>query len=120
MNAAPHQWTAALAVGAVLRSGEVERGEATAWPLAGGGLAALLTKPPDVLEPAVDPHHRQFFHSVACAALVTAGWKALHEWQPQSEEGRFWRKVAMIGAGAYLCHLALDALTARSLPLVGR
>ena len=120
MNAAAHQWTAALATGVVLHSREVERGEATAWPLTGGGLAALLTKLPDVLEPAVHPHHRQFFHSVACAALVAAGWKALYEWQPQSEDGRFWRKVGMIGAGAYLCHLALDALTARSLPLVGR
>lgn len=120
MNAAAHQWTAALATGAVLHASEVQRGEATAWPLAGGALAAILTKLPDVLEPAVHPHHRQFFHSVACAALVAAGWKKLHEWQPQSDEGRFMRKVGMIGTGAYLCHLALDALTARSLPLVGR
>lgn len=120
MNAAAHQRTAALATGAVLHSREVERGEATAWPLAGGGLAALLTKLPDALEPAVHPHHRQFLNSVACAALVAAGWKVLYEWQPQSDEAQFWRKVGMTGAGAYLCHLALDALTARSLPLVGR
>lgn len=120
MSAAIHQWTAALVTGAVLRSREVDRGEATAWPLAGGGLAALLTKLPDVLEPAVHPHHRQFFHSAAFAGLVAAGWTALYEWQPQSDEGRFWRKVGMTGAGAYLCHLAVDALTARSLPLVGR
>lgn len=78
MSAAIHQWTAALATGAVLRSREVDRGEATAaWPLAGGGLAALLTKLPDVLEPAAYPHHRQFFHSVAFAAVVAAGWKAI-------------------------------------------
>lgn len=120
MNAAAHQWTAALATGAVLHSHEVERGESTAWPLAGGALAAVLTKLPDVLEPAVHPHHRQFFHSVACAALVATGWNALYQWQPQTDEGRFMRKVAMIAAGAYLCHLALDALTPRSLPLVGR
>ena len=101
MNAAAHQWTAALATGVVLHSREVERGEATAWPLAGGGLAALLTKLPDVLEPAVHPNHRQFFHSVAFAALVATGWKALHGWQPQSDDARFWRKVGMVGAGAY-------------------
>lgn len=120
MNASAHQWTTALATGAVLHSRECERGETTAWPLAGGGLAALLTKLPDILEPAVHPNHRQFFHSVAFAALVAGGWKALYDWQPQSDDGRFWRKVAMIGAGAYLCHLALDALTPRSLPLIGR
>lgn len=119
MNSATHQWTAALTTSLVLRSGEVERSETTAWPLAGGALAGILTKLPDVLEPAVHPQHRQFFHSVACAALVATGWKALHEWQPQSEEARFLRKVGMIAAGAYLCHLALDAITPRSLPLVG-
>jgi hypothetical protein len=57
---------------------------------------------------------------VAFAALVATGWKALHGWQPQSDDARFWRKVGMVGAGAYLCHLALDGLTARSLPLIGR
>ncbi len=120
MNAAAHQWTAAFTTGAVLHASEVQRGEATAWPIAGGVLAAIFAKLPDVLEPAVHPHHRQFFHSVACTALVAAGWKKLHEWQPPSDEGRFLRKIRMIGAGAYLCHLAPDALTARSLPLVGR
>lgn len=120
MNAAAHQWTAALATGVVLHSCETERGEVTAWPLAGSGLAAFLTKLPDVLEPAVHPNHRQFFHSVAVAALLAAGWKALYDWQPESRDARFWRMVGMIGAGAYLCHLGLDALTPRSLPLIGR
>jgi membrane-bound metal-dependent hydrolase YbcI (DUF457 family) len=90
------------------------------WPFAGAGLAAVLTKLPDVLEPAVTPNHRQFFHSVAFAALVAAGWKALHDWQPETDEGRFWRKVGMIAAGAHVCHLALGATTSRSLPLIGR
>ena len=45
-----HPWTAALAVGAVLRSAEVECGEVAAWPLAGGGPAALLTRLPEVIE----------------------------------------------------------------------
>ena len=63
MNAAIHQWTAAIATGAALHSREVEHGEATAWPLAGGGLAALLTKLPDLLEPAVHPHHLRDLHA---------------------------------------------------------
>ncbi len=120
MNAAAHQCTAALATGAVLHIHERDRGEATAWPLAGGGLAAVFTKLPDVLEPAVNPNHRQFFHSVAFALLVGAGWKTLYDLKPETDDGRFWRKVGMIAAGAYLCHLALDATTTRSLPLIGR
>jgi len=120
MNAAAHQWTAALATGAVLHVREREHGEATAWPLVGGGLAAIFTKLPDVLEPAVNPNHRQFFHSLAFAAAVAVGWKALYDWQPETDDARFWRKVGMIGAGAYLCHLVLDATTKRSLPLIGR
>jgi len=34
MNAATHHGTAALSVGAVLHSPDVEHGEAIAWPLA--------------------------------------------------------------------------------------
>jgi len=62
----------------------------------------------------------QFFHSLAFAAAVAVGWKALYDWQPETDDARFWRKVGMIGAGAYLCHLVLDATTKRSLPLIGR
>jgi len=51
--------------------------------------------------------------------LIVAG-KALYDWQPETDEGRFWRKAGLIGLGAYMCHLALDATTPRSLPLLGR
>lgn len=63
-----HPWTASLAVGAVLRSAEVECGEVAAGPLAGGGPAALLTRLPEAIEPidaAARPHHRQSFHRAA-------------------------------------------------------
>lgn len=119
MNAAAHQWAAALATAGVLGHTESQRGQATALPLAGAGLAAMVTRLPDILEPAVHPNHRQFFHSVAFAALVAAGWHKLYEWQPQDDAERLLRVGLMVCAGAYLCHLALDALTAKSLPLVG-
>jgi membrane-bound metal-dependent hydrolase YbcI (DUF457 family) len=120
MNAAVHYWTAALAAGMVLHADERTRGQVTPWPIAGTGLAAVATNLPDILEPAVTPHHRQFFHSLAFAGLLIAAGKALYDWQPETDEGRFWRKAGLIGLGAYLCHLALDATTPRSLPLLGR
>lgn len=120
MNAVAHRVTAAVAVGAVLRHAEQLRGESTGWPIGGAGLAALLTNLPDILEPALHPNHRQFFHSLTFAALIGAGWKSAYDWKPMTEDGRFWRRVFMIGAGAYLCHLALDATTAKSLPLLGK
>jgi membrane-bound metal-dependent hydrolase YbcI (DUF457 family) len=120
MNAAAHQWTAALTAGLVLHADERTRGQVTAWPIAGAGLAAVATNLPDILEPALNPHHRQFFHSLAFAGLLIACGKALYDWQPETDEGRFSRKAGLIGLGAYLCHLALDATTPRSLPLLGR
>ena len=120
MNAAAHQVTAAAAVGAVLHHTERLRSESTSWPIAGAGLAALLTNLPDILEPALHPNHRQFFHSLAFAALIGAGWKSVYDWKPATDDGRLWRRVIMIGAGAYLCHLALDATTVKSLPLLGK
>ena len=120
MNAAAHQWTAALATGVVLHADERTRGEATALPIVGAGFAALATNLPDILEPAVNPHHRQFFHSLVFAGLLIAGGKALYDWNPETHEGRFWRKARLIGLGAYLCHLALDATTPRSLPFLGK
>lgn len=120
MNAAAHQWTAALTAGLVLHADERTRRQVTAWPIAGAGLAAVATNLPDILEPAVNPHHRQFFHSLAFAGLLIVSGIALYDWQPETDEGRFWRKAGLIGLGAYLCHLALDATTPRSLPLLGR
>jgi len=68
METATHQCqprTAALALGVVLRSAEVECGEAAAWPLAGGGSAAPLTRLPEVIETAARRHHGQSFHRAA-------------------------------------------------------
>lgn len=120
MNAASHRWVAALTAAVALHAEERTRGQTTAWPLAGAGLATVATNLPDLIEPAVNPHHRQFFHSLAFAGMLIVGGKALYDWQPQTDDGRFWRKVGLIGLGAYLCHLALDATTPRSLPLLGR
>lgn len=89
-------------------------------PLVAGGLAALLTNLPDLIEPATNPHHRQFFHSVLFASLLVAGLKRAYDWKPEDDMQKTLRGVLLLAGGAYLVHLALDACTARSLPWIGR
>ena len=120
MNAAAHRMTAALSMGLLLHAEETKRGQVTAWPIAGAGVAALATNLPDVLEPALTPNHRQFFHSLLFAGILGYGLYRLHGWDAETPEQKFLRTVGLIAGGAYLVHLALDATTKRSLPLIGR
>jgi inner membrane protein len=80
----------------------------------------LLTKLPDLLEPATSPSHRQFFHSLVFAGLLGVGLHKLHGWQPDDDGGKFVRWLGLIAGSAYLIHLAMDFTTAKSLPLVGK
>jgi inner membrane protein len=82
------------------------------------GLAAsVLTKLPDLLEPATSPHHRQFFHSIAFAALLVATLYKLHQWDAHEPADKLWKGLGMITIAGYLTHLGLDATTTKSLPL---
>ena len=87
-------------------------------PLAAGALGAGCTNLPDILEPATSPNHRKVFHSVACAVVLIAGFKKAWDWEPDDSAGRVLRFVALAGIAGYLTHLALDATTKRSLPLI--
>lgn len=81
-----------------------------------GGCGTL----PDILEPALHPNHRQFFHSVAFAA--TLGWLLYHlyQWTPEKEAHRVLRGLSLLAGTGYAAHLLMDARTSKSLPLVGR
>lgn len=83
-------------------------------------VAVLASGLPDVLEPAHSPHHRQFCHSAAFAALVTTGMKKLYDWIPATPGETLMRDV-LLGVGfGYMAHLCTDATTAMGLPLVGK
>lgn len=120
MNAAAHQLTAGAAVGLFLAHHEQKQGQATAGPLVSATASALLTKLPDLIEPATSPNHRQFFHSLVFAGAVGLGVHHLHGWQPEDDMGKFLRWLGLVAGAAYLIHLALDFTTAKSLPLVGK
>jgi inner membrane protein len=89
-------------------------------PLLGATLSATLSTLPDLIEPAIHPHHRQFFHSLTFAALVGYGVYKAYRWEPQTPSQELLRLLAIIGGSAYLLHLIADFTTARSLPLLGR
>jgi inner membrane protein len=89
-------------------------------PLVAAGLGAGCGTLPDLLEPALHPNHRQFFHSVVFAALVGVGLYKAYNWEPQSTSESILRTIVLIGGVSYLVHLAMDSATRKSLPLMGR
>jgi len=119
-NGATHRIVAAVAVGGIVAHHEKRSGAVTCKPIISASLASLLTNLPDVIEPSLHPHHRQFFHSIAFAAALIFAGKQIYEWSPNEDWQKMLRYVLLIGGGAYLTHLVLDATTPRSIPLIGK
>ncbi len=120
MNAAAHQLTAGAAIWAYLAHSEQKMDKATIAPIAGGLVATTFTQLPDILEPATSPNHRQFFHSVLFAGLLIAVFLKLRNWKTEDEAEKLLKGVGEVAIAAYLIHLALDATTSKSLPILGK
>lgn len=120
-NAAAHTLGAAIGVGLIHMVHEQENEDSpSGMPFASAGLAACFGCVPDRLEPAIHPNHRQFFHSLAFGALLIYAGKKIYDWSPEDDLAKAARYVALVGIAAYGVHLAMDALTKKSLPLVGK
>ncbi len=119
-NAAEHTLGALAIVGLGHCALEASQGELTPAPLMSGALASLCASLPDIIEPAIHPHHRQFFHSVAFAGLLVALGIEVYRWKPEKPFEQIVRAAALIAGASYLAHLVMDARTPRSIPLVGR
>jgi len=121
MNGPTHQFTGAIAALVMTQSDTSEKSCILHHPAAAIPIGAFLGRLPDMIEPALrNPNHRQFFHSVTVLGLLATGIHKVYHWEPQEEFEKIVRGVLLIGGAAYLSHLALDALTSKSLPLVGR
>jgi hypothetical protein len=83
-----------------------------------GAAAACLPSLPDWFEPALHLNHRKFFHSAAVFVGVSYAMHRLYSWEAQSDWERLARAAGLVAGAAYLAHLARDAFTARSLPLI--
>lgn len=77
-----------------------------------GGLVGLV---PDIIEPATNPNHRSFFHSVALLFLL--GYGNLKAWQSSqlSEDQKLFVSILSV---AYGSHLIADSTTKKGLPLL--
>ena len=120
MNAADHRFAAVLSLataGATLAPRDEDRLSYAAAGCVGGACFGTL---PDLIEPASNPHHRQFFHSLVFAGVVVYCSVKLYKWEAETPEEKVLKVVGLLACGAYLVHLAMDATTSRSLPLVGR
>ena len=71
-----------------------------------GGLAA------DMIEPADNPHHRDFFHSVVCAGLTVAAMNKIDDPGLSNIAKPFMR--------GHLSHIAADAFTPMGVPFLTR
>lgn len=78
----------------------------------GGSFAGIL---PDYLEPAYDPNHRRFFHSITFQILCVAGVAGAWSRASRSDEPRI---ILTSLVYAYLSHLLADALTPKGLPRI--
>lgn len=116
-----HRTIAALTVGSAFMCQDSLEDSPPIKPLLGATLAGMLGSLPDWLEPSLNnPHHRQFFHSLAFGTAVGfAGYKAL-KWKPENALGEVTRFALLVGCGAYMSYLVADAFSPRSLPLLGK
>ncbi len=121
MNGPTHQFAGAIAALVMTQNDTSEKSCALHHPAAAIPIGAFLGRLPDMIEPALgNPNHRQFFHSLAALGLLAAGMHKIYHWEPRDEFEKIIRGSLLVGGAAYLSHLTLDALTSRSLPLVGR
>ena len=74
-----------------------------------GSVIALL---PDIIEPATNPNHRKFFHS-----LVLAGGLVAITHNSEIKQDAYTKEAIELAGYSYLSHLLLDSLTPKGLPL---
>lgn len=85
------------------------------WEVCGaaalGGFVGAL---PDLLEPANNSYHRQFFHSITLLCGFLLKEKAYDKLQLKESQ----RALCNIAVTSYASHLLVDSLTPRSLPVL--
>lgn len=77
----------------------------------GGGISGVM---PDKIEPATNPHHREFFHSALFAAGLGKGATEIDRLDLTEKQ----KAMAKSLSAGYLSHLAADSTTPKGLPLV--
>lgn len=84
----------------------------------GAALGKYAARLPDILEPALHPNHRKFFHSWLFLGAVGTGMYQLYQWNPEEGHKKVFKWGLMIAGAAYASHLLRDSLTPKGLPLI--
>ena len=118
-NGPAHRIGSVVIVGTIAAIIDNKRhGELTWRTPAAASLAWAAATLPDVLEPANHPNHRQFFHSMAFASLLSYGMIKLKEWETHDEHEQNIKDSLLITGSSYLVHLGMDSLTPKGLPII--
>lgn len=98
--------------------------------LLSSGIGLSTARIPDILEPAIHPNHRDFFHSLVFAGITGyVGFKALQDFNIRRFESKelgikqwSWNEILdiiiVIGAASILLHLFMDGFTKKGLPII--
>jgi len=120
-NAITHKAVSGIVVGVGVALWEQREKRDISWQTpTTASIAWLSGTLPDLIEPAIHPNHRQFFHSVLFGFILGTVLHKLWKWEPEEAWQKIARILAIAVAGSYLVHLAMDSLTAKSLPLIGK
>ena len=90
---------------------EINLLELVSSALVGAGAGVL----PDLIEPATNPNHRGFFHSIAISGAPLNYLRTTPVDTAQVDPQRWIKRAITIG---YLSHLGLDGTTPQGLPLL--
>ena len=98
--------------------------------LLSSGIGLSTARIPAILEPAIHPNHRAFFHSFVFGGLFcftgVYAWKDLQarRYERKAMGIQNWSKyelldiAIMISAGSILLHLIMDGITKKSIPFI--
>ena len=96
-NSADH--IAAGALAGVVMACYGQRKEEPVSPLLAIGASTVFSKLPDWIEPATNPNHRQFFHSIAFLSLLGYSLKMTYDWKPEDKGSQILRFLNICWAG---------------------
>lgn len=82
--------------------------------LGSGAVGALAAMIPDVLEPATNPNHREFFHSYTLLITTLATELNILD---KVQANYLLKLLSLAAAGGYSSHLLVDSCTPKGLPV---
>src|SRR5690606_24644986 len=114
-------WIVLAEVGLTVGIADQKNDNVSLHPGTGIALADLCGKLLYIMEPSLgNLHHRQYCHTILVLTALGLGLKQMYDWHPEDRVQKCLRGLGLIAGCAYVSHLLCDAVTPRSLPLLGK